>query len=102
MDVPISKWRFMRQEKIPSYWSKFVELFVQLRATEFCEEDRWFNVPENMSLVLGVYFDRRVNGYVGGIVTQPAVGNVLQIHKRMPYLAQRWWTSEYHGDLPAA
>jgi hypothetical protein len=84
----------MRQEKIESYWSQFVEEFVGLRFDQFWEKRMWFRVPPKKTMIMGVYFDRKEDRYVGSIVTQPAAGQVVDVHIRMPYFANRWWEGE--------
>lgn len=88
-DIILSRWRFMRIEKM-RFWQQYVETFYQLTTDAFEERGKWFVLDDKMAMVLGVYYDTSDKGWRGGIVTQQAFGPVSKVHNRMPYLSQRW------------
>ena len=94
-DIPLSYWRFIRTEKILTYWQKFVEEWVQLHVDAFYEKNQWFELPESRSILLGIYYDdENEGGWTSGIVTCPAAPPVLQVHHRMPLITQKWKVKE--------
>ena len=94
-DLPISEWRIMRQEKIDSYWKRYVEEYIGLRFGQFLERQTWFKVPHDKTMIVGVYYDKKIDSFVGGLVTQPAAGAVIEHGlTRMPYFGKKWWDEE--------
>lgn len=93
--VPISRWRFIRKDKIDSFWSLRVAEWVQLQAEEFYERGTWFPVHQSNSLMLGLYEDHdNDDGWTCGIVTVHATGDILKVHHRMPWQVPTWHSTE--------
>lgn len=93
-DIRFSGHRFMRYEKISSFWSHHTPLYeVQILADEFEERGKWF--PTN-GKVLRAYVHhviharpRHFSVWAISIVTVPATGEVAKTHHRMPDLNER-------------
>ena len=98
-DLTISSHRFIRDDKIEKVgedfmakgWKYPVNLYgVQILASEFEHEGRWFPVPEGQAIQ--AYFHRNIMAprpglqFVVSICTSVAQGAVAEVHDRMPLL----------------